>query len=198
MKGLRWRVSNRENIKVFDDSWVPGIDGFKINWKPGVDDQMRVCDLLSDSGGWNIERFNQVGTVQEQNAILDIPIVHSTSLDRQVWQYNRNGAYSVKSGYWLALKSEREQCDGSNGAPVVTAYWRHLWKLKMPPKMLHFQRCLRRCCIFCGGVQTIFCRVKLCCFGERLLQIRFALGVNKVRKRPCTQHGNVLCVLWSL
>ncbi|KAK9921713.1 hypothetical protein M0R45_030213 [Rubus argutus] len=138
LKGVRWRVSNGENIKVFKDPWVPGIDGFKLNWKVGVDINIKVSDLLSGSGGWNIDMLNQVGTVQEQNAILDIPLVQSTSLDRQVWHYNKSGAYSVKSGYWLALKSEREKRDGNNGVPVVTEYWRHLWKLKVPPKMLHF------------------------------------------------------------
>ena len=59
--------------------------------------------------------LNQVGTVQDQNANLDIPLVHTTSLDRQVWHYNKNGVYFVKSGYWVALKGVREQGIGDNG-----------------------------------------------------------------------------------
>lgn len=49
MKGLRWRVSNGERIKVFHDPWVPGTTGFNVVLKPGADDQMRVCELISDS-----------------------------------------------------------------------------------------------------------------------------------------------------
>lgn len=85
-----------------------------------------------------MELIKQVGIVQECNAILDIPLIRSGSQDRQVWHYNRNGKYSVKSGYWLALKEERICAGTANAAPVVSNYWRHLWKLKVPPKMLHF------------------------------------------------------------
>lgn len=59
-------------------------------------------------------------------------------------------------------------------------------------------RCLQRCCIFYGGVHLAFCCVKTLCFGERLLRTLPVLVVNKVTKRPCTQHGNVLVVLWCL
>ncbi|KAL6144290.1 hypothetical protein ACLB2K_054985 [Fragaria x ananassa] len=47
--------------------------------------------------------------------------------------------------YWLAMKEKRQQ------SPVVSEYWKHLWKLKVPLKMSHFLwRCSMSFYCVCG------------------------------------------------
>lgn len=47
---MRWRVSSGKDIKVFNDPWVPGINEFRVAWKHGWPDQLRVSDLILESG----------------------------------------------------------------------------------------------------------------------------------------------------
>ncbi|KAL6214747.1 hypothetical protein ACLB2K_014179 [Fragaria x ananassa] len=99
-------------------------------WKNGCDWNMRVNELFSVSGLWDMHRLEQVATMQEVEAILSIPIAQSTCRDKLIWNQNKQGKFSVKSAYWLA-KSNRS-------TPIASVYWKHLWKLKVPPKMNHF------------------------------------------------------------
>ncbi|KAL6189123.1 hypothetical protein ACLB2K_040513 [Fragaria x ananassa] len=76
--GLRWRVSNGTNIRVFQEPWVLGIPEFKIEWKNGCDWNMRVNELISVSVLWDMHKLEQVATTEEVEAVLSIPIVRST------------------------------------------------------------------------------------------------------------------------
>ncbi|KAK9929756.1 hypothetical protein M0R45_026841 [Rubus argutus] len=114
------------------------LTGFHISVKVGSNIDCRVVDLINEEGDWDVASVERIGTVQEAEAILNIPIVRSAARDKLIWSFNRNGKFSVKSGYWLAMKDGRAGFGVGNGAPVVTEYWKHLWKLQVPPKILHF------------------------------------------------------------
>ncbi|BFG25163.1 hypothetical protein CerSpe_114370 [Prunus speciosa] len=63
------------------------------------------------------------------------------TLDRRIWHFTKNGRYSVKSGYWAALEYKRlEEMSAGNivgpSSPTLKM-WKHLWKLKVPQKILH-------------------------------------------------------------
>ncbi|PRQ37083.1 putative ribonuclease H-like domain, reverse transcriptase zinc-binding domain-containing protein [Rosa chinensis] len=137
-QGLRWRVGNGSDIRVFIDPWVPDVEGFRVSYKDGMNMSMLVSELITANGEWNMNRLEQVGSVQEVEAILGLPIVHNGGCDKLIWNQNKHGTYSVKSGYWLALKERRERRGVQGAIPAPTDYWRHLWKLKIPPKMSHF------------------------------------------------------------
>ncbi|KAK9905261.1 hypothetical protein M0R45_000372 [Rubus argutus] len=111
---------------------------FKISPKAGVDTSIMVADLIIEHGEWEEASLAGIGTVQEVEAILHVPLIRSSLCDHLIWNFNRHGKYTVKSGYWLALKERDEGSGVGNCDPVVIEYWRHLWKLKVPPKMLHF------------------------------------------------------------
>lgn len=75
-------------------------------------------------------RLEQICTPQELEAVLSIiPLTQSNCRDKLIWNYNRNGKFSVKTAYWLASKDRR------TSPLVVEEHWKHLWKLKIPPKM---------------------------------------------------------------
>lgn len=64
--------------------------------------------------------------------ILHIYIPREDILDQAIWYANKNGQYTIKSGYFLALGIEqglvRQQGHDENW------HWKKLWKLQIPPK----------------------------------------------------------------
>ncbi|PRQ18658.1 putative reverse transcriptase zinc-binding domain-containing protein [Rosa chinensis] len=135
-KGVRWRVGDGRSIKVFGDPWVPGLENFKLSSRNGVDSDMFVANLMVERGVWNLSLLEQIFSEQEREAILKIPLIRTGRPDACIWNYCKNGRYEVKSGYWLAREEVREASLNHVFAPLH--YWKHLWKLKVPPKMLHF------------------------------------------------------------
>lgn len=109
---------------------------YVAGWESG---NLLVSDLITASGGWNENLVGEVFDEEDRVAILNIPLVVSQAHDIMVWHYIRNGRYSVKSGYWLAMKEKRQVMGGvADHVPVSMDYWKHLWKLKVPPSLLHF------------------------------------------------------------
>ncbi|KAK3188789.1 hypothetical protein Dsin_028350 [Dipteronia sinensis] len=76
--GLRWVVGVGQSIKVFKDRWIPRPTTFKtVTTNP--DSDLLVADLL-DVNGWR------------------------RGHDSLSWHYDKNGGYTVKSGYRLAVE----------------------------------------------------------------------------------------------
>lgn len=136
--GLRRQIGNGLDTSVYMDPWVPGLDGFRVQPSGNVDLTLKVADLRTALGGWDEEKLQSLFTAHEVECILSIPVLHTHLADSVFWHYNKHGRYSVKSGYWV-VKNVRTR--GRNTVQLgedVTQYWRHLWKLKIPPKMHHF------------------------------------------------------------
>ncbi|CAB4316864.1 unnamed protein product [Prunus armeniaca] len=97
----------------------------------------RVCDLFTASGGWDVGKVFATFSFPEAEAILSIPLMGDT-LDRRIWNFTKNGRYSVKSGYWAALEYKRleELSARTVAGPSSSSLksWKHLWKLKVPQK----------------------------------------------------------------
>ncbi|XP_062021223.1 uncharacterized protein LOC133737733 [Rosa rugosa] len=135
-KGVRWRIGDGKEVRVFIDPWVPGLPSFRPILRQGAPLFLRVSDLLHNNGGWNMEALNYWFTDDECEAISSITVGATRRPDVYMWNYCKNGRYTVKSGYWLACEENREEA-----ANIVLAprnFWKHLWKLKLPPKINHF------------------------------------------------------------
>lgn len=185
-KGLRWRVGNGTNINVFSDPWVPGVLGFCLQARSGVARNMMVSELITPTRGWHLSPLDPHISMAEREAILEIPIIRSSAPDLRIWHFTRNGCYSVKSGYWLAWK-ERRMADQGTGNMVLAPinYWKHLWKLKVPPKMLHL----------CGGAPWALFLVWILYIGREFRRRIFVFDVINQLKHLCTQHGVVRALL---
>ncbi|CAL9001349.1 unnamed protein product, partial [Prunus brigantina] len=138
--GLRWCIGDGRLVNIYGDPWVPYDRFFTIQSVPTLPATSRVCDLMTASGGWDVGRVYATFSFPEAEAILSIPLMGDT-LDRRIWNFTANGRYSVKSGYWAALEYKRleELSAGSVAGPSSYSLksWKHLWKLKVPPKVLH-------------------------------------------------------------
>ncbi|XP_062013995.1 uncharacterized protein LOC133730414 [Rosa rugosa] len=159
-KGIHWRrweglcTSKDEGGLGFRDlvhfnQALLDLNGFRVTYSDGAPLALVVADLFNDAGLWNIQLLDQLVGAQEKEAILKIPLARTTKPDLCIWNYCKNGRYTVKSGHWLARKEAREgPVNNVNNAPGK--FWKHLWKLKVPPKMKHF---LWRCAM--GFIPTM-------------------------------------------
>lgn len=124
-KGLRWRVRNGVSIKVYNDKWIPALSLFKIMSPQQLPRSTLVCDLFTSSRQWNVHLLKQVFWDQEVEAIVQIPLLSLANHDRLIWHYERNGKYSVKSGYRLACMENDKMCGGeSNVVGLNSLFWK--------------------------------------------------------------------------
>ncbi|XP_050130812.1 uncharacterized protein LOC126607280 [Malus sylvestris] len=141
--GSHWQIMGGEDVRVWVDRWLPLLpsgDPMPLG-EVEVTKNLRVSSLIdSSSRQWDFEFLRPFLSMEDQRAIQETLIGDSMRKDRLVWATNRNGKYSVKSGYmWLQTRAldVRDHC-----LPVVRSIpknlWTSIWKLEVPPKIRHF------------------------------------------------------------
>ncbi|GLU13484.1 hypothetical protein SLE2022_301180 [Rubroshorea leprosula] len=135
--GMRWNVGTGQNILIYQDNWVPTLPGFKVNSPSETHSVFSyVCELLDDRGEWDITKLNASFRNQVSWEILKIPI--GACEDSLVWHHDKYGNFSVKSAYLLAYNPTPELGMHDTNRSLNTVDWKHLWKLKVPPKVRNF------------------------------------------------------------
>ncbi|GKU89304.1 hypothetical protein SLEP1_g3458 [Rubroshorea leprosula] len=135
--GARWNVGNGQDILIYHDKWVPTLPGFKVTSLPTNNSVFSyVCDLFDDHGDWAAPKLNQLFSSEECWEILKIPT--GSCCDSFIWHYDRYGRFSVKSAYLLAIHTSQETHPNHVNPTFSSAEWKHLWKLKVPPKIRVF------------------------------------------------------------
>lgn len=135
LEGLKWRVGNGRDIRVWDDDWLPeGSSPLDSSSLAVVDHNLKVCNLIDDQcAEWNQEILINTFTPSEKKIILNTPLVRSLPKDVRYWWPNTTGVYTVKSGYWLGNLGRRQMEAGA-----AHNIWLSLWNLNGPPKLRHF------------------------------------------------------------
>ncbi|XP_058781712.1 uncharacterized protein LOC131655925 [Vicia villosa] len=127
-------------LREKDNWWVRGPQGQDVH-------ALFVKDLLLPGvKQWDVEKvksfFNPVGA----ESILKVPLVEDVLEDRLVWQEEKHGEYSVKSGYRLWRELQRgTQYHGMEGN------WKNLWNISAPSRSKHL---LWRVCRGCLPTRT--------------------------------------------
>ncbi|KAK9998230.1 hypothetical protein SO802_017833 [Lithocarpus litseifolius] len=139
--GCCWRTGNGYSISVFEDRWIPNHPTNKILYPASEEfDGRLVADLLDpDLHCWRRELITSVFHTDDVEAICRIPLSHRYVPDILVWMHNKNGLFSVKSAYRLAvqiLKGE-EWTESSSGCAGKNV-WNAPWKLNIPNKIKVF------------------------------------------------------------
>ncbi|GAU26741.1 hypothetical protein TSUD_317390 [Trifolium subterraneum] len=142
--GCRWRIGSGDNIRVMHDPWLRGSAN---RWVPSPQPagvyQLSVKDLLHDNyKAWNIVKVRNLFSRDVAEKILETPLVSSVREDKVVWDEERNGCYSVKSGYKLAMR----YLIGSDKYHVM-GNWNGIWKAQAPHKTHHLLWRLCRGCL---------------------------------------------------
>ncbi|KAL5861015.1 hypothetical protein ACOSQ4_002311 [Xanthoceras sorbifolium] len=102
---------------------------------PSLPSSLSVCDLISASGGWNSIFIKSNFSCIDAEAILALPYPSAIVPDRLIWHYNKDGLFTVKSGYLLAEVSSSACCSDSS---KLFGWWNFLWKLQVLSKVKTF------------------------------------------------------------
>ncbi|XP_065639127.1 uncharacterized protein LOC136071577 [Quercus suber] len=140
-KGTRWRVRNGRRIHIWDDKWLPTPLTVKVITAPRItEDYPMVSSLIDpDTRWWKVNSVRALFLPFEANTIFKIPLSFNLPEDKIIWIGNKNGEFSVKSAYFIAVNllesSEVAKC--SSGDPNCPL-WKNLWKLELPEKVKIF------------------------------------------------------------
>ncbi|XVE52767.1 hypothetical protein DITRI_Ditri02bG0150000 [Diplodiscus trichospermus] len=108
----------------------------------GADTRINVPEMIFHFTGADL-RLQPVNTFEvngDLNCMLIVPNKDSSSTeyseDNQVWHYNRNGCYSVKSGYKLLC--EQSENLSQDRALIPSKSWRKIWSFRITQKIQIF------------------------------------------------------------
>ncbi|KAG2249330.1 hypothetical protein Bca52824_088958 [Brassica carinata] len=138
-QGARVLIGSGEDTKVFQDSWIgqqPARRAQVVRWNRRDSRQylchnLRVREMLINQGReWNMELLTRIFPDDEARNISKIRTCGNGSKDIYIWDYNKKGYYTVKSGYWVQVN-------------VLDRYAALAWSTETSPKVHHFLwRCI--------------------------------------------------------
>ncbi|XP_013624247.1 PREDICTED: uncharacterized mitochondrial protein AtMg00310-like [Brassica oleracea var. oleracea] len=111
-QGARVLIGSGEDTKVFQDSWIgqqPARRAQVVRWNRRDSRQylchnLRVREMLINQGReWNMELLTRIFPDDEARNISKIRTCGNGSKDIYIWDYNKKGYYTVKSGYWVQV-----------------------------------------------------------------------------------------------
>lgn len=115
-------------------------------WSAGSLDQnctfdvnLRVRDLIDfHNRRWNLEALEEVFVPSDIQTLLRTQPITSKE-DLWAWKFNKSGAYSVKSGYWLAFQEKSKETRRiAEALPSINPLKTQIWKVSTAPKIKMF------------------------------------------------------------
>ncbi|XP_028117729.1 uncharacterized protein LOC114315309 [Camellia sinensis] len=97
LEGLRWRVGNGAQIRIWQDKWVPRPFSFKICTPPShLDVNAKVSALIDhDVGNWDEGVLGACFPPSEIEIIKSVPICPLLAEDILVWHYTKQGQFRL-------------------------------------------------------------------------------------------------------
>ncbi|KAH9784317.1 putative reverse transcriptase/RNA-dependent DNA polymerase [Citrus sinensis] len=135
-EGLRWRVGNGHKISVFSRNWMKKGEFHNPTSIARLSNDVVVADFIDEKNQWKQEMVAQNFPKEITERILKIPLPKTPQEDVMIWSYHKHGAYSVKSGYQLAVKLKYPDTPGCSDA--TKSKWKVIWANVIPKKIKIF------------------------------------------------------------
>ncbi|KAL5564942.1 hypothetical protein UlMin_028106 [Ulmus minor] len=104
-KGSRWRVRSGMDIDIFKDRWLPEPSNFQVTTPPILPGTFKVAMMRLNNGEWNKALIEYLFNVEDAKDILSLPIGYFDHDDVLLWHFKKDGDYTVKNGYKVALEN---------------------------------------------------------------------------------------------
>ncbi|XP_010507264.1 PREDICTED: uncharacterized protein LOC104783860 [Camelina sativa] len=137
-KGLHKVIGDGRKTLVWQEKWLQEKHPVLHTVLTFFDVNFKVANLRDPvSGHWDVSKVNELFPPFDSAQILAMKIMEGRD-DRFIWPYNKAGAYTVKSGYWLLrtlptiYEKQSEEVIRSNKIKAK------IWGLKTVPKIKMF------------------------------------------------------------
>ncbi|KAF4346609.1 hypothetical protein F8388_011696 [Cannabis sativa] len=128
-------VDSLDKFGKAEDAWIPREIPFTLRTKVFLPEGTTLDKLIDDEGNWKIDEIYSWFHIDDIPWVLGIiPILSQP--DWLSWSLNKNGLYSVASGYKLRFL-DPNIAGYSNNTPLKT-WWQFIWSSKLIPKMKNF------------------------------------------------------------
>lgn len=138
--GLRRSIGSGNNTMVWTNPWVP--DAKPRPATPcgsSFDPSLRVCDLIdATSQDWNRTKLHELLAPDDIPLVQSLRIRRTNQPDSFCWAFTKTGAYSVQSGYTLAMAMESSLTPAPVREPSTTVLKAKVWSIKTSRKIQHF------------------------------------------------------------
>ncbi|KAG2293292.1 hypothetical protein Bca52824_039961 [Brassica carinata] len=165
--GLRKAISAGHNTLVWSDPWLPTTPAPPppVPGGPSFNPSLRVSDLINPvSRNWKRDLLLKLVTPADIPLISSLRPSRSPPLNNYCWNHTKSGAYSVKSGYALAMEEIETLEADQVREPSTTAL-----KLKFGSSKLQ-----KDPTFYLAGLSTAHPAIKLLCF-------LFTEFINKIK-----------------
>ena len=138
--GARWRVGDGNQIRIFEDRWLPFEGSGKIispcwNLHRDVD----VSSLIdNDMAARNSQIIDASFLPFEACKIKAIPFSSVQQADRLCRPWDKSGEYTVKTGYKIMCDEDVSDSASTSNDDSIVKFWRSMWKFNIPGKIKHF------------------------------------------------------------
>ncbi|KAL0399727.1 UNVERIFIED_CONTAM: putative mitochondrial protein [Sesamum radiatum] len=136
--GCRWRIGSGVHVRVWTDPWLPRPRSFRPITPPAPNlAHLLVSELIDPVRDWKTELVERLFWPCDSSIILAIPLSRVGEGDLLTWHYSKNGSFTVRSAYHLAVSLTDTPCSSSRAA-AETAWWRKVWPARVPNKVKVF------------------------------------------------------------
>jgi hypothetical protein len=136
--GLVWRIGDGTSIKVHEDNWIPR-SGAQCPLGQREEECPRLVSefIVPEGGAWNEEMVRQHFFDIDVADILCTPVGRPGTQDFRAWNYTKNGVFSVRSAYHLAVKRKRDARGATESSRSCQDHkgWLALWDTPVPGKV---------------------------------------------------------------
>ncbi len=133
-KGICWKIGDVRGLEVWDNPWIPSLEGFKPSpISQSGREPLQVSELiLNNPPRWDLNKLKSVSN-NTVKAIQNIHLSQSPQPSKLCWAPSSTGKFTAKSAYWLDQQPRFE-----NLGPLSPAEWKSLWNLKIHERLKLF------------------------------------------------------------
>ncbi|PNX85341.1 hypothetical protein L195_g041409, partial [Trifolium pratense] len=128
-KGGLWKIGNGRKVRIWKESWMPDLKiiEFKGDNCP-LSEDARVAELIDvDTKQWKRGLIFSCFDRHVAKQIINIPLSFRLSHDLLIWNWEKDGDYSVRSAYHL-LCDEKARFQPGPSCPQRRKLWKEIWR----------------------------------------------------------------------
>jgi hypothetical protein len=133
-EGLIWRIGNGQSVRIWGDRWIPAPLAFLMQRSiGGLTSDAKVSSLIDEETcWWNFQLVQDNFNREVADFICNIPVFPQRQQDKLIWAGTKNGVFSVRSAYHLALDKKERNRGSCSYEEHSKRLWKIVWKVEVP------------------------------------------------------------------